>query len=63
MLTGCETFEEWVERGPIFHETFIKSADNLATRLHVVANYNSINTTAAFLLSLIIQELSQDHQA
>ena len=41
-LTGCETFAEWCERGPIFHETFIKSADNLATRLHVVANYRKM---------------------
>ena len=41
-LTGCETFEEWCERGPIFHEIFIKSADNLATRLHVVANYRKM---------------------
>jgi hypothetical protein len=49
-LTGCETFEEWCERGPIFHETFIKSADNLATRLHVVANYSEINTISRLFI-------------
>ena len=49
-LTGCETFEEWCERGPIFHETFIKSADNLATRLHVVANYSEINVVSRLFI-------------
>jgi hypothetical protein len=49
-LTGCETFEEWVERGPIFHETFIKSADNLSTRLHVVATYGAINATCRLFM-------------
>ena len=53
-LTGCETFEEWCERGPIFHETFIKSADNLATRLHVVANYTRMTTTKVVCLLLPI---------
>jgi hypothetical protein len=49
-LTGCETFEEWCERGPIFHETFIKSADNLATRLHVVANYSRIDVVSRLFI-------------
>ena len=49
-LTGAETFEEWMERGPIFHETFVKSADNLATRAHVVSNYGAITSACRFFL-------------
>jgi hypothetical protein len=49
-LTGAETFEEWMERGPIFHETFVKSADNLATRAHVVANYGEISTNCRLFI-------------
>jgi len=36
---GFESLEEYLERGPFFHESFVKSADNLATRVHVVAQY------------------------
>ena len=51
-LTGAETFEEWMERGPIFHETFVKSADNLATRVHVVGQYGSVTVNCrAFLIA------------
>jgi len=39
---GFETFEEYLERGPYFHESFVKSADNLATRVHVTANYGDL---------------------
>ena len=51
-LTGAETFEEWMERGPIFHETFVKSADNLATRVHVVGQYGTVTGNCrAFLIA------------
>ena len=43
-MVGCESFAEWVERGPIFHESFNKSAENLSTRAHVVATYGPINS-------------------
>ena len=49
-LTGTETFEEWCERGPIFYETFMKSADNLATRLHVVANFGPMINDSRLLV-------------
>lgn len=40
---GFETMNDYLERGPILHESFIKSADNLATRCHIAATYG--NTT------------------
>jgi hypothetical protein len=39
---GFESYEQWLERGPYMHESFIKAADNLATRVQVVANYDNI---------------------
>ena len=36
---GFESFNEYLERGPFMHETFMKSADNLATRAHIAASY------------------------
>lgn len=39
---GFESYEQWLERGPYMHESFIKAADNLATRVQVVANYENI---------------------
>ena len=47
--SGTETFEEYMERGPIFHESFLKSADNLSTRCHIIANYGTGFVTAARL--------------
>jgi len=44
--SGFESYLEYTERGPFLHETFIKSADNLATRVHVSASYK-INPTGA----------------
>jgi hypothetical protein len=41
---GFETLEEFLERGPYVHESFIKSADNLATRAQIVASYGTIDT-------------------
>ena len=49
-MTACDTFEEWMERGPIFHETFSKSADNLSTRAHVIVNYGQISTDSRLFL-------------
>ena len=41
-----------MERGPIFHETFVKSADNLATRVHVVGQYGTVTGNCrAFLIA------------
>ena len=39
---GFESYEQWLERGPYMHESLIKAADNLATRVQVVANYDNI---------------------
>lgn len=47
--SGFETLNEYLERGPFFHESFVKSADNLATRAHVVANYKNPFDQAARL--------------
>lgn len=47
--SGFETLNEYLERGPFFHESFIKSADNLATRAHIVAQYESPFNRAARL--------------
>ena len=44
---GFESLQEYMERGPFLHESFIKSADNLATRAHVVASYSANNTNDA----------------
>ena len=43
---GFESYEQWLERGPYLHESFIKSADNLATRVQFVANYTNIASPA-----------------
>jgi len=39
--SGFESLNEYLERGPFFHESFVKSADNLATRVHIVAQYQA----------------------
>lgn len=39
---GFESYDDYLERGPFQHESFIKAADNLATRVHVVASYGAI---------------------
>lgn len=44
--SGFESYIEYTERGPFLHESFIKSADNLATRVHVAASYTK-NPTGA----------------
>jgi hypothetical protein len=41
---GFETFAEYMERGPYVHESFVKSADNLATRAQIVASFGQITT-------------------
>lgn len=43
---GFETMNDYLERGPFLHESFIKSADNLATRCHVVASYGTTTRDA-----------------
>jgi hypothetical protein len=48
---GFESYEQYLERGPILHESFIKAADNLATRVQIVAQYNNI--TAASRLHIV----------
>ena len=37
---GFESYSQWLERGPFLHDSFIKAADNLATRVHVNASYD-----------------------
>lgn len=39
---GFESYDEYLQRGPYQHESFIKASDNLATRVHVVANYGDV---------------------
>jgi hypothetical protein len=43
---GGETFNQWLERGPLIHETFVKAADNLATRAQIQANYAKLSEDA-----------------
>lgn len=43
---GFESYADYLERGPFLHESFVKAADNLATRVHVVASYDSIGRDA-----------------
>jgi hypothetical protein len=43
---GGETFNQWLERGPLIHETFVKAADNLATRAQIQANYAQLSADA-----------------
>jgi hypothetical protein len=42
---GGETFN-LLERGPLIHETFVKAADNLATRAQIQANYAQLSADA-----------------
>ena len=44
--SGFESYEQYLERGPYLHESFVKAADNLATRVQVVANYGDIASAA-----------------
>ena len=39
---GFESYEQYLERGLYLHESFVKAADNLATRVQVVAAYDRI---------------------
>jgi hypothetical protein len=41
---GFESYSDYMERGPYIHESFVKSADNLATRAQIVASFGQINT-------------------
>lgn len=43
---GFESYADYLERGPFQHESFVKAADNLATRVHVVASYDAISRDA-----------------
>ena len=36
---GFESYAQYLERGPYIHESFLKAADNLATRVHLTAQY------------------------
>jgi hypothetical protein len=47
---GFESFPIFMERGPYYHESFIKSADNLATNVHVQMDVAGGFTRAARLL-------------
>jgi hypothetical protein len=47
---GFESYEQWLERGPYMHESFIKAADNLATRVQVVANYDNITSDSRLFI-------------
>lgn len=39
---GFEKFDEYLARGPFLHDSFVKSADNLATRLHLTATWQNL---------------------
>jgi len=41
--SGFESYEQYLERGLFLHESFVKSADNLATRVQIVASYGNIS--------------------
>ena len=41
--SGAETYAEYLERGVLVYENFLKSSDNMATRLNVIANYDRIS--------------------
>ena len=47
---GFESYEQYLERGPYQHESFVKAADNLATRVQVVASYDSISSDARMFI-------------
>lgn len=50
--SGFETFEEYLERGCYVHESFIKSADNLATRAQITASYGNLeDPTRTFIIA------------
>lgn len=38
---GFESFPVYMERGPYYHESFVKSADNLATNVHVTMDMSA----------------------
>jgi hypothetical protein len=40
--SGFESYEQYLERGLFLHESFVKSADNLATRVQIIASYGQI---------------------
>ncbi len=41
--SGFESYEQYLERGLFLHESFVKSADNLATRVQIIASYGNIS--------------------
>ena len=41
--SGAETYAEYLERGVLVYENFLKSSDNMATRLNVIANYDRVS--------------------
>jgi hypothetical protein len=47
---GFESYEQYLERGPYQHESFVKAADNLATRVQVVASYDNIAADARLFI-------------
>jgi hypothetical protein len=48
--SGFESLDEYMERGPFFHESFVKSADNLATRAQITAKYKKMSRDARLFI-------------
>lgn len=49
--SGAETYAEYLERGVLVYENFLKSSDNMATRLNVIANYDRISADCRLFIA------------
>ena len=41
-ITGVETFEDWMQAGPIFHFNVERDSENRATELQIITNYTTL---------------------
>ena len=39
---GCETYEDYLQRGPIYHYSFIRDVDSRATDVSVSTTFNGL---------------------
>ena len=43
---GCETFDEWMNRGPLYHYSFERDADDKSTQLQLSTTFSSLEAGA-----------------
>src|SRR4051812_32823142 len=40
--SGAETYEDWLQRGPIYHYSFVRDASNRSTEVQVTTTFSNL---------------------